>query len=310
MTEAFAAPPLERPTPTSHPAYSRLTRGIDRPMRMARILPDVLPINRATMATVNLGMGLPMVALARRARVQVWTIGDVRADIVTDRSVVRPTRTILHIHGGAFVFGNTRTHRQLAAEMSRAANARVILFDYRLAPRAAISRSLADCLTVYRWTAERFPDEPLAVSGDSAGGNLMVSLLAKAAEHGLRIPEAGIGMSAWLDPDHVHPKGAPRDPLLSIRFADRASRISRPAELIRPLRQALPQVPILLQCGADEPIRAGNEELVRLVAEAGGQAELHVWERQPHCFQTLAPFLPEAVDALRQVDGFLTELGH
>ena len=41
---------------------------------------------------------------------------------------------ILHLHGGGYAIGSIDTHRALAGSLSRAARARVLLLDYRLAP--------------------------------------------------------------------------------------------------------------------------------------------------------------------------------
>ena len=45
-----------------------------------------------------------------------------------------PGRAILYLHGGGYVIGSINTHRALAARLSRAAKARVLVIDYRLAP--------------------------------------------------------------------------------------------------------------------------------------------------------------------------------
>src|SRR5258708_4987421 len=45
-----------------------------------------------------------------------------------------PGRAVLYLHGGGYVIGSINTHRSLAARLSRAAKARVLVIDYRLAP--------------------------------------------------------------------------------------------------------------------------------------------------------------------------------
>ena len=41
---------------------------------------------------------------------------------------------LLYLHGGGYAFGSMRTHRVMLAHVSRAAEARVLGLDYRLAP--------------------------------------------------------------------------------------------------------------------------------------------------------------------------------
>ena len=43
-------------------------------------------------------------------------------------------RVMLYLHGGGYIFGSTRTHRAMVAGISRAAKAKVLSLDYRLAP--------------------------------------------------------------------------------------------------------------------------------------------------------------------------------
>src|SRR5438270_689823 len=45
-----------------------------------------------------------------------------------------PDRVTFYLHGGGYVVGSPSTHRGLAARVARAASARVLSVDYRLAP--------------------------------------------------------------------------------------------------------------------------------------------------------------------------------
>ena len=49
-------------------------------------------------------------------------------------------RTIFYLHGGAYVVGSPIGWLGFAAALSRAADARVLLIDYRLAPETSASR--------------------------------------------------------------------------------------------------------------------------------------------------------------------------
>jgi acetyl esterase len=62
-----------------------------------------------------------------------------------------------------------------AAPLSRLANAAgaiVAAVEYRLSPEHRFPAALDDSLAAIRWLAAEFPGAPLAVAGDSAGGNL------------------------------------------------------------------------------------------------------------------------------------------
>lgn len=278
-------------------------------LRGVRLIADVLPIRRLTMNVVDAVLALPILLLARRAAVDTHQIGScIRADVVVHPSVRSPERTILHVHGGGFVFGSTRTHRLLAAQMSKACRARVVLFDYRRMPQFSIESSIDDCVAAYNWTERTYRDEPVVLSGDSAGGNLMLSVLSRVDSTGGRMPAAVVGISAWLDPDYVHLKGAPRDSFFALHFARRAAALAHPRSSILPLNGQIPTVPVLLQCGAEEPLRTSNEALAEMLVRQGTRVELQVWEGQPHVFQMFAPLAPEAVAALNAIGAFLADV--
>ena len=75
--------------------------------------------------------------------------------------------TIAYLHGGGWVMGNLDSVDAVCRALASDAGARVVSVDYRLAPEHPFPAALEDALKVVR-TLER----PLAVSGDSAGGNL------------------------------------------------------------------------------------------------------------------------------------------
>src|SRR5262245_46217197 len=64
---------------------------------------------------------------------------------------VQAGRAILYLHGGGYVIGSPNTHRALAGEVSRAAQAAVVLLDYRLAPEHPFPAAVEDGVAAYRW---------------------------------------------------------------------------------------------------------------------------------------------------------------
>src|SRR5262249_14178014 len=63
---------------------------------------------------------------------QPVSAGGVKSEWVTARGA-DAGRAILYLHGGGYVIGSINTHRALAGRLSRAAKARVLVIDYRLA---------------------------------------------------------------------------------------------------------------------------------------------------------------------------------
>ncbi len=116
---------------------------------------------RAAMAAMLESLPLP-----ESMRVAEILAGDVLADWVTMPNSA-PGRVVLYLHGGAYVVGSKRTHRELAARIAQATAARVLIIDYRLAPEHPFPAALDDAVAAFRWLRDQgLPASSIAVAGD------------------------------------------------------------------------------------------------------------------------------------------------
>jgi acetyl esterase/lipase len=114
----------------------------------------------------------------------------------------RPERTVVYFHGGGYVSGSPpNRYLPLAAGVALAANARVHVVDYRLAPETPFPGAFDDCLAAYRWLIGDGTTDPaaLAVLGDSAGGNLAIAVTVAARDQGLTLPASVAVISPFAD---------------------------------------------------------------------------------------------------------------
>ena len=95
-----------------------------------------------------------------------------------------PAGTVVFYHGGGFVFGRLDDFDALCRTLAVTSGARVVSVDYRLAPEHPFPAAPDDAFAALVWIAEQYPESPIVVAGDSAGGNL-------AAVSALRAREAG-----------------------------------------------------------------------------------------------------------------------
>ena len=85
-------------------------------------------------------------------------------------------RTILYFFGGGFVLGTPDTRRKTAGHLALAANARVLVPNYRLAPEHPFPAAIDDAVRAYQWLLDHGGEPSETISaGDSAGGGLAVS---------------------------------------------------------------------------------------------------------------------------------------
>lgn len=228
-------------------------------------------------------------------------------------------RTILYLHGGGYVIGSINTHRGLAGHIARAAGARVLLIDYRLAPENPFPAAVEDATTAYGWLLEQgVAPERLAIGGDSAGGGLTFATLVALRDAGRSLPACAFALSPWVDLEglgesmktkadedpmvqrdgllamgRLYLDGAdPRTPLASPLYADLAG---------------LP--PVYVQVGTAETLLDDATRIAEAAKRAGVAAELEAFEDMIHVFQAFAPAVPEAVDAIGKIGAFLARHG-
>src|SRR5579885_2123644 len=109
-------------------------------------------------------------------------------------------RNLLYLHGGGYTIGSIKTHRCLAGWISRAARARVLIIDYRLAPEHPFPAAVDDSLAAYRCMLDSgLTAARITIAGDSAGGGLAVATLLAIRDARLPLPAAGVCLSPWVD---------------------------------------------------------------------------------------------------------------
>lgn len=88
---------------------------------------------------------------------------------------------LLYFHGGGFALGSPKSHDSVSRYFAAYAGVQVISIDYRMAPEHPFPAAIEDAMAAYdhiRDHADAFGISPdrIAVSGDSAGGNLTAVL--------------------------------------------------------------------------------------------------------------------------------------
>ena len=244
------------------------------------------------------------------------TIGGVDVVDVTIRST-DSTNVVLYFHGGVYVIGSAAASVPLASELARRADTRAVTVDYRLAPEHPFPAAVEDARAAYEGLLGQGVDPSrIALSGESAGGGLVVAALLDWRDAGLPLPACAFVMSPYADltlsGESLLTKEA-SDPILTpdglrirvpayVNGADAAD--PRISPVFGDLR-GLP--PLLVQVGSHEILLSDALRLAGQAANADVQVTLEVAPGVPHVFQGFAAVLDEGDRALERAAAFLKE---
>ena len=114
-------------------------------------------------------------------------------------------RIVLYIHGGGFVTGCSEARRGFTGHVAGKLGFILVSIDYRLAPEQPFPAGPEDCLAAYRALLELYPAEKIVLLGESAGGNLVLSLLVQIKREGLPFPAASFAIAPTVQYDRELP---------------------------------------------------------------------------------------------------------
>lgn len=255
--------------------------------------------------------------LPREARFMRVMAGEVACEWMQMPRVPQD-RVFLLLHGGGYNAGSPRTHRKLAANLSRAVHMRVLTPEYRLAPEHPFPAGVKDALQVYKWLlGQGIAEDNIVVGGDSAGGGLALSMLLALREAGAKLPRAAILLAPWTDltcsspsyralrkfdpiitPENLREAGRwyagerdPADPMLSPLFADLGG---------------LP--PMLIHVASDEVMLDDSRLFAARARQAGVDVTLRVFDGLWHVFHTGGMEIPESRQAIDEIGSYLRSL--
>ncbi len=253
-------------------------------------------------------------AIARRETYEAstpFTIGEARAWWVVPAGSPQGG-VILYFHGGGFVAESRAIHDPLLAAIGRAAGARGLMLDYRLAPEHPFPAATEDGFAAWNHLLSSGVDPARIVfAGDSAGGNLALVTAMRARDEGLPLPAAIVLMSPLLDltfsgDSFVRNDGI--DPLFRASAARRiqdwyAAGLDLSDPRISPLfgrTSGLP--PTMLLVGSPELVL---DDTLRYAAKAPG-ARTAVWHDMPHVFPAIRG-LEDGNRAIAEIAEFIEE---
>ena len=195
------------------------------------------------------------------------------------------SRVILYLHGGGYSIGSIDSHRESVSRLCRAAGARGLVIDYRLAPEHPFPAQLEDALAAYRWLLASGVDPArVVVAGESAGAGLTLSLLLSLRDARAPLPAAAICASPWTDLEmrgQSMVENARYDYISREILRVYTARFVKPHDVRNPLANAqhanlrgLP--PLLVLAGGAEVLADDARALAQRAREAGVDVTLEI----------------------------------
>ena len=247
--------------------------------------------------------------VAPQVAVEPVNANGVRAEWTSTPQAERDA-AILYLHGGGFVIGSLDSHRHLVSEAGRAARARTLALDYRLAPEHPFPAALEDAVAGYRFLLARdYRAGHVAIAGDSAGGGLVVSAMIAIRDAGLPQPACGWCISPWVDLEalgETMSTKAGTDPTvqkagildmagLYLNGADPRSPLAAP--IYADLRGL---APLLIQVGAAGTLLDDAIRLAKAAGAADVRVDLQIWPEMIHVWHLFHPELKAGLRAIQE----------
>lgn len=255
--------------------------------------------------------------LPQGARFERESAGDVGCEWMEMPRVARD-RVFLFLHGGGYISGSPRTHRRLAANISRATHMRVLLPEYRLAPEHPFPAGVKDALQVFGWLLQQgIPETNIVVGGDSAGGGLTISMLLALREAGAKMPFAAVLLAPWTDLTLSGPSyrsNRKYDPIITREnLAEAAAWYAGDRPLNDPMMSpmfadlsGLP--PLLIHAAGDEAMVDDSRLFAERAAAQGVAVTCKVFDGLWHVFHHGGMEIPESRQAIDEIGAYLRAL--
>lgn len=223
-------------------------------------------------------------------------------------------RVVLYIHGGGYIAGSINSHKDLASRIAIASDAKVLIFNYRLAPEHPFPEGLTDVKAVYQWVTDNFQDShKISLVADSAGAGLTLALLSGLLTDGLPLPICSVLISPWIDlecKNTSHIENQEKDPMLSQSILKKTARLYTDKDLSDPLISPVNNnftgiSPVLIQAGEHEVLVDDSKILSKKLMDAGAAVQLEIWEDMFHVWHYFARYLSEGRQAIQHIGNFI-----
>ncbi|MBQ0167725.1 MAG: alpha/beta hydrolase fold domain-containing protein [Treponema sp.] len=225
------------------------------------------------------------------------------SDMLTPQ-VYATDRIILYIHGGSFVGGSRASWRNFCASLANTSNTRVVVPEFRLAPKYAYPAALDDAKKVLKYLYQ--DGVQITIAADGSGASIALALVFCLKGEARKKIDNIVLLSPWLNlsgsASILHMKKC-RDEILSPEAVRHCSNMyTYESNQVNPLVSPLCAQPqmfedfpeVYIQMGEKEALKEDAEKFCALLKEADVPHILDVWPDMMFMFQMADEYIKEA----------------
>lgn len=222
---------------------------------------------------------------------------------------------LLYCPGGAFVSGPNLLSWDSLVKLVKNTGIKAWMLDYPKAPESKILETTQNIDAVYAKALEEYPASNIILMGDSAGGNLILTLTQRLIEQNLPLPSRLIAICPALDGSLTNPEIDEVDPLdcmLSKKGVKSAKKMCQgnletTNPMLSPIHGSFKGFPPVDLFMGEYDILYPDQKIGRDKMKAEGvDLNVVIGKQMPHVWPLL-PFMKEAVQALGEIERIILQ---
>ncbi|HVF81784.1 MAG TPA: alpha/beta hydrolase [Flavisolibacter sp.] len=239
------------------------------------------------------------------------TGGTIHLRIYTPRTGKASYPMIVYYHGGGWVIATIDTYNASSQALAEKADAVLVSVEYRKGPEYKFPTAHNDAFAAYKWTLRnastiKGDSTKIAVAGESAGGNLAITVGMMARDSGVRKPVHAVAVYPVASGDPATPSklqytmakplSTPDLPWFLMHYLNNPAEAANPLiSLVNANLNGLPKTTII--AAEIDPLLSEGKMLDDKLRAAGVQTTYRLFTGVTHEFFGMASVLPEARDA-------------
>ncbi|TGL62844.1 alpha/beta hydrolase [Leptospira sarikeiensis] len=227
---------------------------------------------------------------------------------------------LLYFHGGGFVIGDLDSHDPPLRYLAKTSGRAILAVDYGLGPEKTYPASWDDAYSAYRWVKENgksigVDPKRIAVGGDSAGGNLAISISTRAKKEKFPLPLFQVLIYPWIDliherksmEEYANGYALTRDLIRYFKYHSVPNSKDWKDPRVTPFQQNnfnhTPKT--YMAIAGFDPLQDEGLAYAELLQKAKVKLEMKTFEKLIHGFFNLGGSVPEAKNALDEIAGWI-----